>query len=473
MAMKRIFNAMLCMSAIVAVSCTKSYEPEVIGSPKMIKVSFEEPDVKSSIDGKKVLWEDNDAILIYDGSKQNAFLYNSGGAFDGEITKGSKQFYAVYPELALKSTRSDSPILVSSSNDIVKFTTFLPSYQKVRKNSVSQGAIISACQPTLEGDKLSGTMQTLNGFLKFTIADAENSKIAKVRFTAGTKYMSGRCQVVFGTTKDQTADSLYISTDQSVAENTYVECGPETGRTFENGTYYVSVLPYNYQGMTITLTTVDGKIYEYSTGSWVKPQRNTVQDLGTIDAGIVSGTGLTTKTSILVDFTTNANITNLESTGGTATIAANGTSYEVKTNALYLKDNRVGYIQSGYMETPALENKMLKNVIVTFEGALDSNCKFKMDVAKSSDRKAGLLTGLYYGSNSVQGDNGTTYALPMLGVSKHLYWSHNFVLGKQSGGETSQSIGTPAVNTSYYIVNRVATAQIAFIELIYEPVPAE
>ena len=461
------------MSAIVAVSCTKSYEPEVIGSPKMIKVSFEEPDVKSSIDGKKVLWEEKDAILIYDGAKQNAFLFNSGGSFDGEITEGSTEFYALYPELALRSDRGSTTIMVSSSESDVKFTTYLPSYQKVRPNSVSQGAIISACQPTLEGDKLSGSMKTLNGFLKFTIADAENSKIAKVRFTAGSKYMSGRCQVVFGTTKDQSADSLYISTDASVVENTYVECGPETGRTFENGTYYVSVLPYNYQGMTITLTTVDGKIYEYSTGSWVKPQRNTVQDLGTIDAGIVSGTGLTTKTSILVDFTTNANVQNLISDGGTATITANGTTYEVATKALYLKDNRVGYMQNGYMQTPVLADMILKNVIVTFEGALDSNCKFKMDVATTSDRKSGLLTGLYYGSNSVQGGNGTTYALPMLGVSKHLYWSHNFVLGRQSGGETSQTIISPAKNTSYYIVNRVATAQIAFIELIYEPVPAE
>lgn len=470
--MKRIFNAMLCMSAIVAVSCTKSYEQEVSGSPKMIKVSFEEPDVKSSIDGKKVLWEEKDAILIYDGAKQNAFLFNSGGSFDGEITEGSTKFFALYPELALRSDRASTTIMVSSSESDVKFTTYLPSYQKVRPNSVSQGAIISACQPTLEGDKLSGSMKTLNGFLKFTIADAENSKIAKVRFTAGSKYMSGRCQVVFGTTKDQSADSLYISTDASVKENTYVECGPETGRTFENGTYYVSVLPYNYLGMTITLTTVDGKIYEYSTGSWVKPQRNTVLDLGTIDAGVASGTGLTTKTSILVDFTSNANITNLTSAGGTATIAANGTSYNVATNALYLKDNRVGYIQSGYMQTPALKDMILKNVIVTFEGALDSNCKFKMDVATTSGR-AKLLTGLYYGSNSVSGGNGSTYALPMLGVSKHLYWSHNYVLGKQSGGETSQTIISPEVNTTYYIVNRVATAQIAYIELIYEPVSAE
>lgn len=466
--MKKVFYAMFCMSAVFAVSCTKGFEPE---GPKMIKVSFEDAETKSIIDGEKVRWEENDAIMIYDGSKQNGFAYNAEtGSFDGAITEGSTKFYALYPELAFRSDRAVSPIMVASSADAVTFTTFLPSYQKVRANSVSQGAIISACLPTLEGDKLSGSMKIMNGFLKFTIADAENSRIAKVRFTAGSKFMSGRCQMVFGTTKDKSADSLYveINTDKFTSENNYVECGPETGRTFENGTYYVSVLPYGYKGMTITLTTVDGKIYEYSTDSWVKPLRNTVLDLGTIDAGVASGTGLTTKTSILVDFTSNANIENLVSAGGTATIAANGTSYNVATKALYLKNNRVAYMQKGYMQIPALTDKILKNVIVTFEGALGSNCKFKMDVADSPER-TGLLTGLYCGTNSVTGENGKTYALPMLGVSERLYWSHNFVLGiKKTGGEIEQTITNPEANTSYYIVNRDATGQISFIEFIYE-----
>ena len=153
--------------------------------------------------------------------------------------------------------------------------------------------------------------------------------------------------------------------------------------------------------------------------------------------------------------------------GGNATISANGTSYTVATNALYAKNN-AGYFQNGYFQTPAIENKTLKEVIVTFEGALDSNNKFKIDISEKSDRSGNELTGLYYGSNSVSGGSGTTYAFPMLGTSERLYWSHKFVLGKVSNGETSQSKVNPNANTSYYLVNRQATCQLSYIELIYE-----
>jgi hypothetical protein len=457
--MKKVFYAMFCMSAVFAVSCTKGFEPE---GPKMIKVSFEDAETKSIIDGEKVRWEVNDAIMIYDGSKQNGFAYNAEtGSFDGAITEGATDFYALYPELVLRSDRVSTTIMTSSSESETTFTTFLPSYQKVRPNSVSQGAMITACKPVLNGDKLSGSMKTLNGFLKFTIADAENSKIAKVRFTAGSKYMSGRCKVIFN------ADGVSISTDASVCENTYVECGPESGNYLQNGTYYVSVLPYNYSGLTITLVTTSGKVYEYATEGWVKPQPNTVQYVGIVDAGLASDNGLSSKTSVLVDFTATTNVTNLVKDGGNATISANGTSYIVATNALYAKNN-AGYFQNGYFQTPAIENKTLKEVIVTFEGALDSNNKFKIDISEKSDRSGNELTGLYYGSNSVSGGSGTTYAFPMLGTSERLYWSHKFVLGKVSNGETSQSKVNPNANTSYYLANRQATCQLSYIELIYE-----
>ena len=107
-------------------------------------------------------------------------------------------------------------------------------------------------------------------------------------------------------------------------------------------------------------------------------------------------------------------------------------------------------------------------MIVTFEGALDSNNKFKIDISEKSDRSGNELTGLYYGSNSVSGGSGTTYAFPMLGTSERLYWSHKFVLGKVSNGETSQSKVDPKESTSYYLVNRQATCQLSYIELIYE-----
>lgn len=464
--MKQFVKHILPVLALwAALSCTQQ-NPDA-PAVKMRAVSFcpgvEDTESRTVLDGNTVQWEAGDAICVWDGVQQNKFVRSSGASFTGEIAEEPTALYAYYPELEVNT---DTQAVLKTSDETPTFTTFLPSFQRLRPNSVSQGALMTACKPTLDGDNLYGQMQILCSFIKFTIGDAENSKVTKVRFTGlSGKFLSGRCNLVFGDT------SIDLET---LSENNYVECAPASGACFQNGTYYVTTLPYNHQGFTISVTTEDGKVYEYTKTGWVKLFKNQVVYVGQVDSKIATAGGLTEKYSILVDFINNTGITGVPASAGTATMSVpvNETSYDFPIKGLYgtvgnyLTFNG-GSTKDAYVETPALEGKTLKEAVVTWIGYKGGNG----NAVWIKDASANY-SGKYFTNKAIDGTTKKTYAIPVIGGNNSYPFrvSHVFVLGTNSRGESAQqSLGTPAANASYKIwQGDQINSRVEQIQLIYE-----
>lgn len=481
--MKKVLNIFALTTITIVLSACQKEEgtTPVNNGPKKIHVTFSDLATKSALggdSGKDVLWETGDAICIYDGIAQNKFTYTSGNSFDGEVAEDA-EYFAYYPDL-----QSQNQSVAKTSDDPLIFITYLPSYQKVRPNSIFQGAIISACKPELNGDQLTGVMQNLTSFIKFTISDATNNPISKIRFSTpgNSRFMSGQCKLVFDEGNISLSTDSYKDKSYStyIHENSYVECGPASGDSFSNGTYYVSVLPANVPDLTITLYAKNGKVYEYAASSVVNFVRNEVFNVGTIDSKIASEGGLTGKLSIMVDFV-NQHVSGCPTSADDAvhpiTVSANGTTYSMSTYNFYVKANQtdIAYFASNsgkkaYLQTPAMEGKTLKEVTVTWRGhGLNSSAQASI----KSVADDAYYSGIYYCNKQIDRTNNQKYfTLPVIGggAAKPLYVSHRFVLGKVSFGENSGGNTAPAENTSYILKGQGTslTSLVEYIHLVYE-----
>ena len=63
---------------------------------------------KAAFTGTKVNWEESDRIAVYDGTCRNEFrirsIENGMAVFEGAVTEGAEEFYAVFPYTAASET---------------------------------------------------------------------------------------------------------------------------------------------------------------------------------------------------------------------------------------------------------------------------------------------------------------------------------------------------------------------------------
>lgn len=460
--MTKYIAAVLLIPAALACSKKVPDRPIPEGMQEVVvRVTVEDSETRSVLDGREVLWETGDAICVWDGTQQNT-LSKYGDDFSGTIAESPTELCAFYPQLGNNAPTA----VVKTDDEDPTFVTFLPSFQRLRPNSVSQGALMSACRPVLSGGALWGEMKIQCSFIKFTIGDAANHPVTKVRFSNTAAYLSGRCKLEFG----ESAMSL-----TTMSENHYVECGPASGAYFANGTYYVTVLPGSLSsGMTITVTTLDGEIYEYTTAEPITLGRNRVAFMGQVDSKIAAGDGLTAKYSIMIDFVNNSGISGWcadNKSSGTLSVPVNGTSYSFPCYALY-NPSRHFLGNSGYIVTPALFGKTLKQIVVTYKG--DSSVGTMGMYIRKEDRSGGL-SGFYYTTRNTPDLSNAEkwYTVPAIAqsLSRAMCVSHIFNLGnKQSDGEKSRAIdGSVTDNTSYSIFQTSSSIScMDQIQLIYE-----
>lgn len=464
---------------MAAAACAK--EPgdgpgEAIGKKQVVFCCLEES--RTGIEGKNVVWEKGDALCIYDETAQNKFIYSSESEFTGEVSESATRFYAYYPDIYVNSG-ANAVARVEDAEELT-FLTFIPSCQRVRAGSVSQGAIISACMPTLNGDRLTGTMKNLTALIKFSLEDAENHPVSKIRFTSSSTFMSGRCALVFG---EEPVLSLGANSSTWV-ENKYVECVPETGSHFANGSYYLATFPKNTKGLTVSLYLENGQVYEYSYGSWVNLVANEVTNVGTLDRKLASEEGLTEKFSLIADFvnTVPEGIpASADKTEHSWSVTVGDGIYNFRSWNLYYKSSMPScmYFNSSsspkmaYVVCPAIEGKTLKEIVVTWKGVKNQG-KNATYISGADADFTGKFSGIYYTSGTVDPANSQKkYAISVIGENNSypLRVSHVYVLGKNSKGEYSATLtGDPEANTPYALFNNGSglVSMIEYIQCIYE-----
>ena len=481
--MKKIIFMMAAAVTFMAIGCTKENIEDKTQhtEQKVITFSAGDESVKSVLDGKSVKWQKDDRVAIYDGvNRAHMFTYNSNFKFvydkdaynaDSDFNLAeSKTYYAVYPYLNDSGKRTD---VFTTTDEGAKVTTFLASRQMPKPNTFATAANISACIPTVDIEKqqLSGLMRNLCGYIKFSIETAEN--IAYVKFTSNSnRKMSGRCDVIFRNNGEVVVDGL---------ENQYVYCSSETGGAMAKGTYYVAVVPEEHAaGINIMVTTVDGHVYEYNTGRNVNVIANQPLEFGAIDSKM--GNGPTEKLSILLDFVArNTNITDKTSSYSGELTLMRG-DYEVIVSRLYANDSGLATwnpSQSGYLKTPAIEGKVLKNVVVTFRGHTSNSAAYlRLWTINDDGKNDKKYSGVYSCVKNPNGNYNSRYTLPTMYSKYALRVSHVMEPNKTTTGQDqgNPDANAPAVaaNTSYMLMNESSGASwVESIELLYEPALAE
>lgn len=470
--MKKTTLLFACAAAVLAFAgCSKENVGNDVKSNK-IKVSFaaEREDVKSVLNGKSVSWATDDLIDVYDGTTQNTFTY-SGGEFDGTVTGGATDFYAIYPKVFdtnngnTRKTSKFEKLQTVEGKDSVICRTFLQSCQKPVKDSFSPFANLAAGTPTLDGDMLSGNMINLCSYFKFTIS---SEKINRVIFKSSyNRRITGVVYVSFANGE--------ITTEGDEAP--YVECACNGTDAIAPGTYYLCVLPESYGYIEVSLSDTDGNIYELKTKSIVKCARNEIANFGTIDENLASRK--TDKLSLFYNFMTASNLSGY-ATGSSkttnVTLTLGGKEY---TSEHYYNYARSGYFTwgaSGYMNSPAIEGYALDQVVLSLRGH-NNNCTATLKIYPGD----GTTTEEYCGAYKIVKDPKFTGIDSRFAIgtcnNKMMYWAHIFTFGKNSPAEmTSSKIPEWAKsgarpNTSYRIKNSGSGGfNINSAELIYRKV---
>ncbi len=184
-------------------------------------------DTRTTLDGKKVVFSKGESISIYDGSANREFKADEAGSnvsFSGEVSSTATEFYAMSPY-------SGSTTFAKSGSTVTAKTT-LASSQVATSGSYEDGMNISAAKAD-SYDQFS--LVNVMSIAKFTLASANlgGHKIASVELTSSYP-LAGDVVVTYGDTPTAAAGSNTVKS---------VTLAKANGASFEDGTYYMVVLP--------------------------------------------------------------------------------------------------------------------------------------------------------------------------------------------------------------------------------------
>ena len=174
---------------------------------------------RAAFTGTRVNWEDTDRIAVYDGTNMNEFtvrsIENGLAVFEGAVTEGSDEFYAVFPYTAASGTMPAEDGTVS---------VIVPSEQKVGETTSDTGAIVSVAKAD---DVDHFQFRNIVSMVKISVPDG----VTSVKFSADNARLSGACTVKVG----ETAQG---------AQGESVTLVPDTENgMFTAGEYWISVVP--------------------------------------------------------------------------------------------------------------------------------------------------------------------------------------------------------------------------------------
>ena len=273
-----IFWALL----ILICGCSTFEESETNTINKDLKdlyATFDEH-TRTYVENNKYLrWHEDDRLTIFYGNTLNRQYKFNGEAGDNSgpfsfvpseelgAANAFNNIYALYPY---------NPDVNITEEGVITLT--LPTEQTYAENSFGRGAnTMLAVTENLEDTSLS--FKNACGFLKLKLYNSEGVTIQSIEVKgnkdekiAGTTTAT----IVFGEVPE-----LTLSDDASTSVTLNCGEGVTLGTTADTATEFWIVLPVTTftEGLTITVTATDGKIFEKSTSNEVVIERNVIQPM--------------------------------------------------------------------------------------------------------------------------------------------------------------------------------------------------
>jgi len=255
--MKKTYILLCALAALAAASCTEKEELAPSFTGEKVTREFSTVLTKTSLDsnGKTVLWEDGDAISIFDGKDNNRFdIKNNTGSsatFSGEVDGGATEFYAVYPY-------ADGNGLAGSI-----LTATVPAEQTLKEGSFQSGAAVAVAYTK------SSTLDfyQATAVLGITLADYMTNVESIELKGNNNEVVAGAVNVTLNASGEIT-DVTPAGTSKAVTL---------TGSFEENKTYYLSFIPRNFSaGLTVTVTYGGGHTAVATSGKTLNTEKGKI-----------------------------------------------------------------------------------------------------------------------------------------------------------------------------------------------------
>ena len=271
--MNRIQNTIIsvCLLALAACQSDELQIPDAEGCTLEILTSTEHATRTALLeDGKTVVWEQGDAIAVYDyiAPKKKFVAEVSEGTtrFKGNITPKNSSFLAVYPhDLCEDELQSQKVAINLPSEQIAVPGGFAPNTNL----SIGKG------ERNLDGSPSQVTFRNICQLFKLQVPSYIDGRITKI-VLATNKAIAGKLLV------DCSGSAPSVAVDNQ--ESTSVTLLPPAGgTTFAEGTYYMSLAPVQTEGFSLTMTDTNGKTYSQHSKQAFGGTSGVIYTLGALD----------------------------------------------------------------------------------------------------------------------------------------------------------------------------------------------
>ena len=287
--MKKIFILLAASLLFIVVGCVEGLHESGITETSSehlpnLTAGFAEEETKTYVEsGKYLRWHEDDRLTAFFGNTRNrqykfdgatgdnsgSFSYVSSGNLD--TGNALDRIYAVYPY--------DETIAITDDG---KISLTLPAVQTYAENSFGRGAnTMLAVTENLEDTSLS--FKNACGYLKLKLYNSKGVTIQSI------EVKGNKDEKIAGTTTATIAfgeePELTLSDDASTSVTLNCGKGVTLSTTAETATEFWIVLPVTTfaEGLTITVTDTDGKIFEKSTSNEVIIERNVIQPMAALE----------------------------------------------------------------------------------------------------------------------------------------------------------------------------------------------
>ena len=271
--MNRIQNTIIsvCLLALAACQSDELQVPDTEACTLEILTSTEHATRTALLeDGKTVVWEQGDAIAVYDyiAPKKKFVAEVSEGTtrFKGNITPKNSSFLAVYPHDLCEDELQSQKVAINLPSE----QTAVPGGFAPNTNlSIGKG------ERNVDGSPSQVTFRNICQLFKLQVPSYIDGRITKI-VLATNKAIAGKLLV------DYSGSVPSVAMDNQ--ENTSVTLLPPAGSTtFAEGTYYMSLAPVQAEGFSLTMTDTNGKTYSQHSKQAFGGTSGVIYTLGALD----------------------------------------------------------------------------------------------------------------------------------------------------------------------------------------------
>lgn len=271
--MNRIQNTIIsvCLLALAACQSDELQIPDAEGCTLEILTSTEHATRTALLeDGKTVVWEQGDAIAVYDyiAPKKKFVAEVSEGTtrFKGNITPKNSSFIAVYPHDLCEDELQSQKVAINLPSE----QTAVPGGFAPNTNlSIGKG------ERNVDGSPSQVTFRNICQLFKLQVPSYIDGRITKI-VLATNKAIAGKLLI------DCSGSVPSVAVDNQ--ENTSVTLLPPAGSTtFAEGTYYMAVAPVQAEGFSLTMTDTSGKTYSQHSKQAFGGTSGVIYTLGALD----------------------------------------------------------------------------------------------------------------------------------------------------------------------------------------------